>query len=46
MQSKNKRKANSLLDNISSSCVIGNNNVDNDTNFNLVEPVEELKCMF
>ena len=41
MQSKNKRKATSLLDNISTSCVIGNNHVANDIDFNMVELVEE-----
>ena len=46
MQSKNKRKATSSLDNISTSCVIGNNHVDNDIDFNMVEPVEEQKGMF
>ena len=46
MRSKNKRKATSSLDNISTSCVIGNNHVDNDINFNMVEPVEEQQGMF
>ena len=35
MQSKNKRKATSL-DNISTSCVLGNSHVDNDIAFNIV----------
>ena len=41
MRSKNKRKSTSSLDNISTSCKIGNNNVDNDIDFNMVAPVEE-----
>ena len=40
MQSENKRKATSL-DDISTSCVIGNNHVDNNIDFNMVEPVDE-----
>ena len=46
MQSKNKRKATSSLDNISTSCVIGNNYVANDIDFNMVEPFEEQKGKF
>ena len=46
MQSKKKREATSSLDNISTSCVINNDHVDNDSNFNMVEPVEEQKDMF
>ena len=46
MQSKNKRSATSSLDNISTSCVLGNNHLDNDINFNMVEPIEEQKGMF
>ena len=46
MWSKNKRKVNSSLYNISTSCVIGNNHVDNDININMVEPVEEQRGMF
>ena len=41
MRSKKKRKATSSLDNISTSCVLGNNHVDNDIDFNMVEPIEE-----
>ena len=46
MWSKHKRKKTSSLDDISTSCVLGNNHVDNDINFNMVEPVEEQKGMF
>ena len=46
MQSKSKRKATSSLDSISSSCVTGNNRVDNDIDFNMVEPIEEQKGIF
>ena len=46
MRSKNKRKATSSLDNISTSYVIGNNHLDNDIDFNMVGPVEEQKGMF
>ena len=46
MRSKNKRKATLSLDNISTSCAIGNNHVDNDINFTIVEPGEEQKGMF
>ena len=46
MRSKNKRKATSSLDYISTSCVIGNNHVDNDIDFSMVESVEEQKGMF
>ena len=46
MQFKNKRKTTSLLDYISTSCVTGNNHVDNDIDFNMVEPVEEKKYVF
>ena len=46
MRSKTKKKATSSLDNISTSCVLGNNQVDNDINFNMVEPIEEQKGMF
>ena len=45
MRSKNKRKATSSLDNISTSCVIGINHVANDIDFNMIEPVEEQKAM-
>ena len=45
MQSKNKIKATSSLDNISTSCVIGNNHVANDITFNMVALVEEQKSM-
>ena len=43
---KNKRKPTSSLDDVSTSYVLGNNDVDNDINFNMVEPVEEQKSMF
>ena len=46
MQSKNKRKVTSSLDNISTSCVIGNNHIANDIDFNMVEPGKEQKGMF
>ena len=46
MKSKNKRIATSSLDNISTSCEIGNNHVDYDIDFNMVEPVDDLKDMF
>ena len=46
MQSKNKSKVLSSLDNILTSCVIGNNHVANDIDFNMIEPVEEQKGMF
>ena len=46
MQSKNKRKATSSFDNISTSRVLGNNHADNDIDFNMVEPIEEQKDMF
>ena len=46
MRSKNKRKAITSLDNISTSYVIGNNHVDNDIDFNMVEAVEEQKVSF
>ena len=46
MRSKNKRKGTSSLDNISTSCVLGNNDVANDIDFNMVKPVEEQKGMF
>ena len=39
------KKATSSLDNISTSCVIGNNHVDNDIDFNIVEPIEKQKGM-
>ena len=41
MRSKHKRKTTSSLDNISTSCLIDNNHVANDIDFNMVEPVEE-----
>ena len=40
------RKATSSSDNISTSCVIGNNHVDNDIDFNMVESIEEQKVCF
>ena len=46
MQSKNDRKATSQLDNILTSYVKGNNNVDNDIDFYMVEPIEEKKACF
>ena len=45
MRLKNKRKSNSSLNNVSTSCAILNDNVDNNINFNLVEPNEERKGM-
>ena len=39
MQSKKKRNSSSSLDNISTACVIGNIQVDNDIDFKLVEPI-------
>ena len=44
MQSKNKIKVTSSLDNILTSCVTGNNHIDNDINFNMVEPIKEKVC--
>ena len=43
MRSKNKRKGTSSLDNISISCVMVNNHIDNDIDFNIVESIEEQK---
>ena len=45
MRSKNQRKANSSFNNISTSRVINNNHVDNNIDFNMVEPIEEKKGM-
>ena len=45
MRSKNKRKSNSSFNNVSTSCVINNNHVDDNIDFNLVEPIEEKKGM-
>ena len=39
-------KIRSPLDNILTSCVKGNNHVNNDIDFNMVEPIEEQKDMF
>ena len=38
---KNKSKATSSLDNLSTSCVIGNDYVDNDIYFNMVKPIKK-----
>ena len=46
MRCKNKRKLTSSLDNILMSCVIDNNHIDNDIDFNMVEPIEEQKGLF
>ena len=43
MRSKNKRKSNSSFNNVSTSCAILNNHVDNNIDFNMVEPIEEKK---
>ena len=45
MRSKNKRKSNSSFNNVSTSCAILNNHVDNNIDFNLVEPNEGKKGM-
>ena len=43
---RSKRKVSSSLVNILTFCVIGNNPVANDIDFNMVEPVEEQKGLF